>query len=68
MLFRSGDRICLDDDASISEKGSYLDLDTDRWIQAECKWALEEAAESASDIPDLFDGQSALLPSDSPCL
>ena len=54
------DRFYLDDhspDASISdEKAHYLDRDTDRWIQTEYNWALEEAAESAASIPDLFDG------------
>ncbi|KAI0658968.1 hypothetical protein C8Q70DRAFT_916120 [Cubamyces menziesii] len=35
----------------LSEKSSYLD----DWIQTEYSWALEEAADSASSIPDLFD-------------
>lgn len=37
--------------------------DTDRWIQTEYSWALEEAAESAAGIPDLFDGMSHIVPS-----
>ncbi|KAI0746510.1 hypothetical protein C8Q80DRAFT_1271394 [Daedaleopsis nitida] len=46
-----GDRFFLDDDASISDIHPK-DEDTARWIQAECNWAMEEAA---ADIPDLFD-------------
>ena len=38
----------------------YLN-DTDRWIQTEYNWALEEAAESATGIPDLFDGMSHIV-------
>ncbi|KAI0634958.1 hypothetical protein C8Q77DRAFT_665530 [Trametes polyzona] len=39
----------------LSEKSAYLDHETDRWIQTEYDWALEEAADSALGIPDLFD-------------
>ena len=38
----------------------YLN-DTDRWIQTEYNWALEEAAESVAGIPDLFDGMSYIV-------
>ncbi|KAI8969448.1 hypothetical protein BD414DRAFT_532153 [Trametes punicea] len=54
------------DVASLSEKSAYLGHDTDRWIQTEYDWALEEAAESAVSIPDLFDveeeDEAACLP------
>ncbi|KAI0353379.1 hypothetical protein OH77DRAFT_1497367 [Trametes cingulata] len=50
------DRFFDDDDvAPLSEKSAYIDHDTDRWIQTEYNWALEEAADSAVSIPDLFD-------------
>ncbi|KAH9855626.1 hypothetical protein C2E23DRAFT_866720 [Lenzites betulinus] len=41
--------------APLPEKRAYPDRDTDRWIQTEYSWALEEAAESTLGIPDLFD-------------
>ncbi|KAI0764806.1 hypothetical protein C8Q74DRAFT_1000539 [Fomes fomentarius] len=50
-----GDRYILEDDASLSEKGSFLDDDRERWIRSEYSWALEEAAESNVRVPDLFD-------------
>ncbi|KAI9058059.1 hypothetical protein FKP32DRAFT_1298462 [Trametes sanguinea] len=43
------------DIASLSEKLALLDQETDRWVQSEYEWALEEAADSAVSIPDLFD-------------
>ncbi|KAI0764022.1 hypothetical protein BD413DRAFT_199751 [Trametes elegans] len=39
----------------ISDKSPYLDHDTHRWVQDEYNWALEEAADAAAGIPDLFD-------------
>ncbi|KAI0674112.1 hypothetical protein C8Q78DRAFT_1012934 [Trametes maxima] len=39
----------------LSEKTAYIDRDTARWVQTEYTWALEEAADSALGIPDLFD-------------
>ncbi|KAI0646109.1 hypothetical protein C8Q79DRAFT_1009783 [Trametes meyenii] len=39
----------------LSEKTAYIDRDTARWVETEYNWALEEAAESAFGIPDLFD-------------
>ncbi|KAI0367177.1 hypothetical protein BV20DRAFT_950620 [Pilatotrama ljubarskyi] len=44
-----------DDVAPLSEKSAYIDHETDRWIQTEYNWALQEATDSAVSIPDLFD-------------
>ncbi|KAI0945299.1 hypothetical protein AcW1_001549 [Taiwanofungus camphoratus] len=38
------------------DRSSYRDAITDQWIQAEYRWALEAADDSAVSLPDLFDG------------
>lgn len=37
-----------------SPRPSYLDVDTDSWIDAEYKWALDEARESSASDASLF--------------
>ncbi|OCH84336.1 hypothetical protein OBBRIDRAFT_415717 [Obba rivulosa] len=43
------------DNPHIPDRNSYMDPDTDGWIQAEYKWALDEAADSAVSLPYLDD-------------
>ncbi|CDO75631.1 hypothetical protein BN946_scf184840.g14 [Trametes cinnabarina] len=56
-----------DDIASLPEKLALLDHDTDRWVQSEYEWAMEEAADSVVSIPDLFnveeEDEESCLPS-----
>ncbi|OJT06425.1 hypothetical protein TRAPUB_2700 [Trametes pubescens] len=68
--YDADNRFCSDEDdhvAPLSEKSAYLDHDTDRWIQTEYNWALQEAADAVIGIPDLFDGKfiTLLLPTES---
>ncbi|KAI1798418.1 hypothetical protein LXA43DRAFT_968729 [Ganoderma leucocontextum] len=57
-------RCFFQDDEPHTANPVYLN-DTDRWIQTEYNWALEEAADSATGISDLFDveeDEEACLP------
>lgn len=51
-----------EDDVLFSEKeNDTYAHDTARWIQTEYSWALEEAADPPTGVPDLFDGAFRLL-------
>ncbi|PIL27319.1 hypothetical protein GSI_10466 [Ganoderma sinense ZZ0214-1] len=56
-------RCFFEEDEPNASNPVYLN-DTARWIETEYNWALEEAAESATGIPDLFDeeDEEACLP------
>lgn len=48
-------------DASLKDQSSYLDLSTDQWVQAEYKWALEEASDSVTSLHGFDPGERVVF-------